>query len=144
MSKTKKWKWTIVVSSIIVIVVLFVITTAKKNTAYYVTPSEIYASPAKYDNRNLRVMGFVIPKSVVWDPATLNLHFVVTDSKKNITVDYAGVKPDMFKEGQGVIAVGMLESYHIQATKLLVKHTAEYRAKHAHILSPIQKKLDSP
>ena len=65
--------------------------------------------------------------SVVRDKNGLGVHFIVTDFKRDIAVDYAGILPDLFREGKGAIAEGSLNSRGVFiATQVLAKHDEKY------------------
>ncbi len=97
-------------------------------TVFFHTPEEILAAPADFENKTIRIGALVQPGSVEWDAKTLILSFNVTeDSKQFIPVVYVGVKPDMFREGQGVVVEGKMQGQVFTAHQLLVKHSEEYK-----------------
>jgi cytochrome c-type biogenesis protein CcmE len=105
-----------------------------QSTVFYVTPNEIGKAPEQYLGRTIRVGGLVVPNSTKWEPEAVTLWFTVTeDSSSAIRVRYAGPKPDMFREGQGVVAEGILDdSGQLRASTLLVKHSEDYKADPKH------------
>ncbi len=97
-------------------------------TVFFHTPEEILVSPADFENKVIRIGALVQPGSVKWNANTLHLSFKVTeDSKHFIPVVYQGVKPDMFREGQGVVVEGKMQGTVFKAHQLLVKHSEEYK-----------------
>ena len=98
------------------------------STVFFYTPGEILAAPTDFHDRTIRIGALVEPNSTQWDADRVQLKFRVTeDSQHYIPVVYAGVKPDMFREGQGVVVEGRLDSSGVfQANTLLVKHSEEY------------------
>jgi cytochrome c-type biogenesis protein CcmE len=72
----------------------------------------------------LRIGGLVKQGSVVHDGTTVR--FVVTDGKDNLPVTYTGALPDLFREGQGVVADGVLGTGGMEATEVLAKHDERY------------------
>ena len=97
-------------------------------TVFFHTPKEILVTPAAFENKIIRIGALVQPGSVKWDAKTLHLSFRVTeDSKYFIPVVYQGVKPDMFREGQGVVVEGKMQGPVFKAHQLLVKHSEEYK-----------------
>ena len=118
---------------ILVVVVLFS-SISSENITYYYTPDEILQTPEKFKTRSIRVMGMVEEGSVKWDAATTTLHFQLTDTDDVfLNVVYQGAKPDMFKEGQGIIVEGTMSTPALfTATTLLVKHNEEYKIKDPH------------
>ena len=99
------------------------------NAVFFHTPAEVQAEPASFLGRRLRVGGLVRPRSVSWDPQQVLLRFVVTDGQQELRVHFVGARPDLFREGQGVVAEGRLQADGtLRAERLLVKHSEEYRA----------------
>jgi len=75
-----------------------------------------------------RLGGLVETGSVVRGEGT-TIRFVITDQSKTIPVTYAGILPDLFREGQGVVADGLLESDGVfRADYILAKHDENYMA----------------
>lgn len=72
----------------------------------------------------LRLGGLVKKGSVVHDGTTV--HFVVTDGKDSVPVTYSGALPDLFREGQGVVAEGVLGTSGLMASDVLAKHDERY------------------
>jgi cytochrome c-type biogenesis protein CcmE len=69
----------------------------------------------------------VVPGSVVRDETTLDVEFKLIDTGPLVTVRYQGILPDLFREGQGIIAQGILEQGNvIEAFEVLAKHDEEY------------------
>lgn len=102
-----------------------VLTALQGTIAFFATPSEIAAHGAAPGTR-LRLGGLVEPGSVAHDgPATVR--FRVTDTKDTVRVVYSGIVPDLFREGQGVVAEGSLDAQGLfQADTLLAKHDERY------------------
>jgi len=98
----------------------------QQNLLYFQSPSEVAAlgMPA---GRQFRLGGLVENGSLVRDADGLGVQFTVTDGLEEITVAYVGILPDLFREGQGVIARGSLnESGLFQADEVLAKHDENY------------------
>ncbi|WP_444998172.1 cytochrome c maturation protein CcmE [Aliikangiella sp. IMCC44359] len=97
----------------------------------FFTPTEIAQGKAPSD-RLIRVGGLVKMGSVEHidrADAELETHFVVTDQKLDIAVIYNKVLPDLFREGQGVVALGKVnEQGTFVASNVLAKHDEEYKA----------------
>lgn len=102
---------------------------SSKNLTYYYTPAEVLGSPTEYADKTIRVMGLIEEGSVKWTPNETRLEFRISDDDEHfLSVQYIGTKPDMFKEHQGVVVEGVLESTGIlSASTLMVKHSEEYR-----------------
>lgn len=97
----------------------------QENMMYFMTPSELLTAPHR--SQKVRLGGLVKKNSITKDAATLATTFILTDGKQSVTVTYIGIVPDLFREGQGVIAEGTLQSNgHFKASTLLAKHDENY------------------
>jgi cytochrome c-type biogenesis protein CcmE len=95
------------------------------NVLYFYSPSDVYTKHVA-PGVAFRVGGLV-QKASVRHEAGMRLAFVVTDGRKNVPVVYAGDVPSLFREGQGVVAIGRLDSNGVfQADQLLAKHDEKY------------------
>jgi cytochrome c-type biogenesis protein CcmE len=100
----------------------------RANVVFFVSPSQI-AAQAMPVTRHFRLGGLVERGSLRRDGDGLTVHFVVTDTAKEISVIYRGVLPDLFREGSGVVAQGTLgEDGQFHADQVLAKHDEKYRA----------------
>ena len=98
----------------------------QQNLLYFQSPSELAQQPIP-PGRQFRLGGLVKPGSVERQGQSLTTHFVVTDGPEEVTVEYVGTLPDLFREGQGVIARGALDdSGRFAATEVLAKHDENY------------------
>jgi cytochrome c-type biogenesis protein CcmE len=97
------------------------------NILFFYSPSDIAAHPEKVpEGRAFRIGGLVEKGSVKRDRG-LEVHFVVTDGKNAVPVDYSGVLPDLFREGQGVVAMGTRSNSGVfLAREVLAKHDEKY------------------
>ena len=69
----------------------------------------------------------VVDGSVKRDPDSLKVSFVLTDTAKNVVVNYEGILPDLFREGQGIVANGQLDKSGVfVAEEVLAKHDENY------------------
>ena len=94
------------------------------NIALYVTPSEVVAGKAP-KGKAFRIGGMVRDGSLKRD--NLTVHFVITDTAKDIPVAYTGILPDLFKEGKGAVVQGKLgDDGNFTATEVLAKHDENY------------------
>ena len=103
----------------------FALQAFNQNLLYYYSPTQISAGEAP-DSRVFRVGGLVQNNSVKRAPGSLEVTFVLTDFQKEIPVSYTGVLPDLFREGQGVIARGKLDGSRFVAEEVLAKHDENY------------------
>ncbi len=103
---------------------------SSENLTYYYTPSEVSANYDTIKQDTIRVMGMVKEGSLNWIPRKTQLEFQITDEQQYVLqVDYTGAKPDMLREGQGVVVEGSLKAPgRFQAETILVKHSEEYKA----------------
>ena len=98
----------------------------RQNINLFYAPSQIEAGEAPLD-RSIRVGGLVVPGSVSRNPDTLQVAFALTDNEGQIDVVYEGILPDLFREGQGIIARGKLqEGGVVEAEEVLAKHDENY------------------
>jgi cytochrome c-type biogenesis protein CcmE len=146
MNPRRKKRLTIV-SSIIIglgVVAGLVLYALSQNIDLFYKPTEIYngkeGSGLKAINgQRLRIGGLVVPGSVHRDPDSLKVSFKLADMKmpivfsesdRTVTVTYDGILPDLFREGQGIVANGVLvHGNMIEASEVLAKHDENYMPK---------------
>ncbi|MFL1406261.1 cytochrome c maturation protein CcmE [Marinobacter sp. M1N3S26] len=98
----------------------------RQNINLFYDPTQISEGEAPVDVR-IRAGGMVEEGSVVRDPDSLKVEFRVTDYSSTVTVRYEGILPDLFREGQGVVATGQLNQDRIfVAEQVLAKHDEQY------------------
>ncbi len=98
----------------------------RDNLLYFISPSEVVAGKAPPE-RSFRLGGMVEKGSVTRDPEGLRVRFVLTDFAKEVPVQYDGILPDLFREGQGIVAKGHLNGQGVfVATEVLAKHDEKY------------------
>ena len=108
------------------IAVALVLVSLSDNLVFFYSPTEIAAKPPAPDRR-LRIGGLVEAGSVRKAADALTTEFVVTDTRTTLKVVYRGPLPDLFSEGQGVVAEGSLRSDGVfQAREVLAKHDETY------------------
>lgn len=102
------------------------------NIAFFVTPTEITEGKAP-QGKTFRVGGMVKEGSLRRD--NLTVHFLITDTAKEVPVAYTGILPDLFMEGKGAVAQGRIGPDGVfAATEVLAKHDENYmppEAQHA-------------
>ncbi|CAH8185329.1 MULTISPECIES: cytochrome c maturation protein CcmE [Vibrio] len=77
--------------------------------------------------QRLRIGGMVVVGSVTRDPESLRVSFQLHDVGPNVTVEYEGILPDLFREGQGIVAQGVLKDpTTVEAFEVLAKHDENY------------------
>lgn len=96
----------------------------------FYTPSEIIEGKNGQKpqvGQRLRIGGMVVPGTVSRDPDSLAVSFDLVDTGPAVTVTFTGILPDLFREGQGIVATGVLtDSRQINAQEVLAKHDEEY------------------
>ena len=101
-----------------------VLSAFQKNLVFFFTPSQVAAKEAP-EGRTFRIGGMVEAGSV--QRAGVEVRFMVTDTAKSIPVVYQGALPDLFREGKGVVAQGVLGADGVfRAREVLAKHDENY------------------
>ncbi|MCT7357954.1 cytochrome c maturation protein CcmE [Thalassolituus pacificus] len=97
-----------------------------QNINLFMTPTQIASGEAPV-GRTIRAGGLVEPGTVERDDSGLGVRFVVTDGRSEVTIAYEGILPDLFREGQGIVAMGQLgEDGVFVASEVLAKHDENY------------------
>jgi cytochrome c-type biogenesis protein CcmE len=97
----------------------------RSNVMFFFDPSQIVAGEVPAGER-FRLGGMVAKGSVEKTAGTLDVHFLVTDYKHTVPVKYSGILPDLFRDGQGVVAHGRLKDGVFVADEILAKHDEKY------------------
>jgi cytochrome c-type biogenesis protein CcmE len=93
---------------------------------FFYTPTDLATKPVPRD-RNLRVGGLVEQGSVARVAGSTEVRFNVTDLERSVPVTFSGVLPDLFREGQGVVANGRLGADGVfRASEVLARHDENY------------------
>tara|TARA_Y100000991_G_scaffold177271_1_gene139416 strand:+ start:72 stop:491 length:420 start_codon:yes stop_codon:yes gene_type:complete len=109
---------------ILILTVFLVLKSLEENVVYFQSPSEI-KSLTELTNNKIRVGGMVKKNSISMNSNEMN--FIITDFKNEINVTYSGAVPNLFEEGKGVVAEGVLKDRNFfSATKILAKHDENY------------------
>ncbi|TNC82425.1 MAG: cytochrome c maturation protein CcmE [Oleiphilus sp.] len=97
-----------------------------ENINLFYNPTQIASGEAPVDAR-IRAGGMVLENSVSRDDETLAVSFTLTDYQSNVVVRYQGILPDLFREGQGIVALGKMDSKGVLiADEVLAKHDENY------------------
>jgi cytochrome c-type biogenesis protein CcmE len=103
-----------------------ILTAFEKNLLYFYSPSQVIAGEAPTE-RPFRIGGLVTNGSVTRVPDSLKVRFILTDTVNEITVVYDGILPDLFREGQGIVANGKIGNDGVfVASQVLAKHDENY------------------
>ena len=108
----------------LILTTFLVLKSLEENVVYFQSPSEIKAL-SELDKKKIRVGGMVKKDSISINSSELK--FVITDFKNEINVTYTGAIPNLFEEGKGVVAEGVLNDRNFfSASKILAKHDENY------------------
>ena len=134
----RRKKRLVIVSSVLVglaIVAGLVLYALSQNIDLYYTPTEVVKGKSETGmkpalGQRIRVGGMVVKGSVKRDPNSLKVQFDLRDTGPTITVQYDGLLPDLFREGQGIVTNGVLVSDRLlEASEVLAKHDENYMPK---------------
>lgn len=102
------------------------LTAFEENLLYFYSPTQVKSGDAPRAH-TFRVGGLVVDGSVLRAPDSLMVQFDVTDNEESMTVQYTGILPDLFREGQGIVAMGRFSSNgNFVADEVLAKHDEKY------------------
>jgi cytochrome c-type biogenesis protein CcmE len=102
------------------------LTAFEENLLYFYSPTQVKTGEAP-KTHTFRVGGLVVDGSVKRAPDSLTVQFDVTDNEESMTVEYTGILPDLFREGQGIVAMGGFNpDGRFVADEVLAKHDEEY------------------
>ena len=108
----------------LILTTFLVLKSLEENVVYFQSPSEIKAL-SELDKKKIRVGGMVKKNSILINSSELK--FVITDFKNEINVTYTGAIQNLFEEGKGVVAEGVLNDRNFfSASKILAKHDENY------------------
>lgn len=98
----------------------------RQNISLFYTPTQVATGQAPL-HHPIRVGGMVEKGSIIRAAKGLEVQFKITDYDKVITVTYQGILPDLFREGQGIVAEGEVsDTLSFRASQVLAKHDANY------------------
>ena len=126
--KTRHKRLAIIVTGVVGISVagLFVLNAFRSNLVFFHSPTEVLEGKVTTD-KLLRIGGLVEKGSVQRSADGLKVDFIVTDLNKRLPVHFEGILPDLFREGQGIVAQGRLQSGNrFVASEVLAKHDEKY------------------
>jgi cytochrome c-type biogenesis protein CcmE len=124
--KNKRLSLLVVVSIILVAAVGLMLVAFEDNLIFFNTPTDIVEKEIEADRR-FRLGGLVEEESVRRDDDGLTTRFRVTDLTHTVEVSFRGILPDLFREGQGVVAEGKLNAAGVFiASEVLAKHDENY------------------
>lgn len=95
----------------------------EQNLLYFYSPSQIAQGDAP-EQRDFNLGGLVVVGSVKHDGT--EVEFALSDTLQTVTVAYNGILPDLFREGQGIVATGRMQGKVFRASRVLAKHDENY------------------
>lgn len=125
---TRKWRRLYIVLgglALLGVTTALVLAAFSDNLVFFYSPTDILAKHVP-DGRYIRIGGLVAMGSVKHLADGRTIDFRITDGKTAIPVIYKGVVPDLFREGQGVVAEGRIEHGTFDAATVLAKHDEKY------------------
>jgi cytochrome c-type biogenesis protein CcmE len=128
MTPARKKRLTLIVLMIVGVAVgvSFALKSLNENIMFFFSPADILAGKAPV-NKDFRVGGLVVEGSVARPGEGLTVQFDLTDNDSVVKVKYTGILPDLFREGQGIIANGRLnDGGEFIASEVLAKHDENY------------------
>ena len=98
----------------------------EENMMFFINVTDVVENNKAPLDRDFRVGGLVVESSLIRMEGNLTVNFVITDNRNVLDVQYTGVLPDLFREGQGVVALGRLKGSIFLAETILAKHDENY------------------
>ncbi|MEC9153762.1 MAG: cytochrome c maturation protein CcmE [Pseudomonadota bacterium] len=129
-TRKKKRLYTVIAGlTMLGVAAALVLTAFEDNIVFFYSPTDI-AEKALRPGQTVRLGGLVQAESVKKASDGVTTEFVITDTNKTISVRYAGLLPDLFREGQGVVTQGSLgPDGTFVASEVLAKHDENYMPK---------------
>lgn len=128
MSPTQKKRLTIVLLILagVGLAAAFALKALQKNIEFFLTPAQVQAG--EFTPKQLyKIAGLVKKGSVVTLESGVTRQFLITDCINDVMIEYTGILPDLFREGQAIVAKGvLLEEKSMKATQVLAKHDENY------------------
>ena len=110
--------------AILILTIFLVLKALEENVVYFLSPTEI-KNLNETTTEKIRLGGMVKDQSIKINSDKIN--FIITDFKNEINVTYSGIVPNLFQEGKGVVAEGILrDKNYFKAEKILAKHDENY------------------
>ena len=107
------------------IAIFLILKSLKDNILYFQSPTDIKISQDIITNKKIRIGGMVKKGSL--NISSKEIRFTVTDFKNELVVSYSGTIPNLFSEGKGVVAEGVLQDKKFfSADRILAKHDENY------------------
>jgi cytochrome c-type biogenesis protein CcmE len=103
-------------------------TTLSEGTEYYKHVDEVMANPTAWEGKRMSLHGYVVEKSILGKPDTLEYRFQIQSNGKVVTARYTGVMPDTFKDGSEVVLKGQLgpHGFDVSPNGVMAKCPSKY------------------
>lgn len=125
-TRHKRMAFILVGLAVFGVAIALVLNALNSNLALFISPTDVLAGQAPKD-KAFRLGGMVVENSLQRENDGLTVHFQVTDNANVVPVTYTGILPDLFQEGQGVVAQGRMgEGGVFKASEVLAKHDETY------------------
>lgn len=128
MNPTRKKRLLLIIAMVVgvALAAAFALNAFNKNMMFYFTPTEVAQGKAPI-NQSFRLGGMVVNGSVKKHAESTTTWFDLTDNQSSVTIEYSGILPDLFREGQGIISMGRLnQGGTFVADEVLAKHDENY------------------
>lgn len=124
MSNLHKWRLAYIIGALAALglIVCLVLYALRQNINLFFTPTELWQQQPQAIVR----IGGAVKRDTLSIDANLNVRFVMTDDQQDVVVNYQGILPDLFREGQLVVAKGRLQGQQFYAEQILSKHDENY------------------
>lgn len=124
-TRRRRLGWVLLVAAGAALAIGLLTLALQRNLTYLYTPSEVLAGQTRPDQR-FRLGGMVARGSVARTPGTLETRFEVSDGDARLPVRHDGLLPDLFREGQAVVATGRMAGGVFVAEEVLARHDETY------------------
>ncbi len=122
--KHKRLTFVFIAALLVAGAAVLMLTAFEENIVFFRTPSDV-ANGTVEEGRRIRLGGLVVDESVILS-SDGSVTFGVTDTANDVTVTFIGILPDLFREGQGIVAEGKMTGGVFVASEVLAKHDENY------------------
>ena len=119
-----------VISGVVLIgaLTMLLYTTVSQGAQYYKHVDEVMASPTDWYGKKMQLHGFVVDRSIMQRPNTMDYQFKLKSGDYQVTAAYTGIVPDTFKDGAEVVVKGSLDGDVFHSTEVMAKCPSKYEA----------------
>ena len=124
--RQRKLRMLVLILFVLAVAFALVLYALRQNISLFYSPTQVVMGEAPR-NHAIRVGGMVVPGSIIRSAHDLSVQFKITDYQHTIVVHYKKILPDLFREGQGIVAEGELQNgQQFNASEVLAKHDEKY------------------